>query len=82
MADIQQTLTVNDLNKLKELQNEIFAIREQLKPRYESIQKKLQALDIGEDLKFLMDFEGKTIFKSSVEWDGQAIEVSFKRKKV
>jgi len=79
MADI---LTVSDLTKLAELQAEIFAIREQLKPKYESIQKRLQALDIGEDLKFLMDFEGKPIFKSSVEWNGQQLEVIFKMKKV
>ena len=79
MADI---LTVSDLTKLAELQAEIFAIREQLKPKYESVQKRLQALDIGEDLKFLMDFEGKPIFKSSVEWNGQQLEVIFKMKKV
>ena len=79
MTDV---LTVNDLTKLAELQKEIFAIREQLQPKYESIQKKLQALDIGEDLKFLMDFEGRTTFKSNVEWDGQKLEVIFKIKKV
>lgn len=75
-------LNISDLTKLAELQKEIFAIREQLKPKYESIQKKLQALDIGADLKFLMDFEGKPTFKSSVEWDGQQLEVIFKMKKV
>ena len=79
MTDV---LTVDDLTKLAELQKEIFAIREQLQPKYESIQKKLQALDIGEDLKFLMDFEGRTTFKSNVEWNGQKLEVSFKIKKV
>uniref|UniRef100_A0A6M3LR31 Uncharacterized protein n=1 Tax=viral metagenome TaxID=1070528 RepID=A0A6M3LR31_9ZZZZ len=79
MAD---TLTISDLTKLAELQAEIFAIREQLKPKYESIQKRLQALDIGDDLKFLMDFEGKPTFKSSVEWNGQQLEVIFKMKKV
>ena len=79
MAD---QLNIADLNKLAELQKEIFAIREQLKPKYEAIQKKLQALDIKEDVKFLMDFEGKPTFKSNVEWDGQQYEVIFKMKKV
>ena len=77
-----KVLTTNDLTKLAELQKEIFAIREQLKPKYEAIQAKLQALDTGEDLKFLMDFEGKPVFKSSVEWDGQQLEVIFKMKKI
>ena len=77
-----ETLDINDLAKLAELQKEIFAIREQLKPKYETIQKSLQALSIGEDIKFLMDFEGKPIFKSHVEWEGQQYEVIFKMKKV
>ena len=77
-----ETLKIEDLNKLAELQKEISAIREQLKPKHEFIQKKLQALDIGEDIKFLMDFEGRPVFKSSVEWDGQKYEVIFKMKKV
>ena len=77
-----ETLKIEDLNKLAELQKEISAIREQLKPKCKSIQKKLQALDIGEDIKFLMDFEGRSAFKSSVEWDGQKYEVIFKIKKV
>ena len=75
-----ETLKIEDLNKLAELQKEISAIREQLKPKHESIQKKLQALDIGEDIKFLMDFEGRPVFKSSVDWDGQKYEVIFKMK--
>ena len=79
---MSETLKIEDLNKLAELQKEISAIREQLKPKYESIQKKLQALDVSEDIKFLMDFEGKPTFKSSVEWEGQKYEVIFKMKKV
>jgi hypothetical protein len=79
MAD---TLTVSDLQKLQELQKEVNAIREQLKPKYEAIQKKVQVLDVKDDIKFLMDFEGKPIFKTNVEWDGQAYEVVFKLKKV
>jgi hypothetical protein len=82
MAETKYKLDITDINRLAELQKEISAIREQLKPKYEAIQKKLQALDIHADLKFLMDFEGKTAFKSSVEWEGQAIEVVFKLKKV
>jgi hypothetical protein len=77
-----ETLNINDLTKLAELQKEISAIREQLKPKYETIQKKLQALEIKDNIKFLMDFEGKPVFKSSVEWDGQQYEVIFKLKKV
>ena len=79
---MSETLKIEDLNKLTELQKEISAIREQLKPKHESIQKKLQALDIGEDIKFLMDFEGRPVFKSSVDWGGQKYEVIFKMKKV
>jgi len=77
----ENVLKVEDLRKLEELQKEISAIREQLKPKYETIQKKLQELDVKDDIKFLMEFEGKPTFKTSIEWDGQAIEVLFKVKK-
>lgn len=78
MAD---ALTVQDLEKLAQLQNEINAIRDQLKPTYEKIQKAVQACNLGEELKFIFDFEGKPMYKTNVEWEGMKYEVIFKIKK-
>jgi Ni,Fe-hydrogenase III component G len=71
-----------DLVRLTELQSQISSIREQLKPRYEAIQKEVQDMKLQDDVLFLMNFEDKTTFKTSVEWNDQKINVTFAIAKV
>jgi hypothetical protein len=71
-----------DLKKMEEMMSQISSIKEQLKPKYEAVRAEVQGLKCQADILFLMNFEDKTQFKTSVEWEKQKIEVTFKIAKV
>ena len=75
-------ITIEDLRKQQQLMQEMTAIRESLRPKYEQIAEELKGLKTKGDILFLMEFEGKSSFTTKVEWEGQTIEVKFKIAKV
>jgi len=70
------------LRKMEELTKQMASLRETLKPTYERIDKCLQELSIAKDILFVIDFEGKTSYKTQVVWDDVKMDVRFSFPKV
>lgn len=70
-----------DLARMRELQGMVAAFRKTLAPKIKAIEDALTGLSVLEDIKDIMEFEGKEKFSCNITYGAIPLEVTFKVKK-
>lgn len=75
-----QTISMEELERLKKLTAEIAEFRKSLEPSFAAIEKEVSSLACFEKIKQIMQFEGKKKLTVNVKVDSIPYEVTFKVK--